>query len=148
MQNYKRKMPFYYQQGGNKLGNKKVVINGETFDSQREYNRWCELKLMQRAKIISDLRRQVLFELIPAHYEAVPTGEYYKIGEKKGQPKYKDVCIEQALTYIADFAYTQNGKTVVEDAKGYRDPSSAPYAKFVIKRKLMLYIHGIKVKEV
>lgn len=144
----KKKMPFYHQQGRNKMGNKKIVVDGETFDSRKEYNRYCELRLMERAKIISNLRRQVPFELIPAQYETVPTGEYYKIGEKKGQPKYKDVCIEQSLVYNADFVYEQNGKTVVEDAKGYRDPSSAPYAKFVIKRKLMLYIHGIKIREV
>ena len=146
MQNYKR-MPLYYQQGRNKYGNKKITVGGETFDSQKEYNRWCELKLLERAKIISNLRRQVPFELIPAQYETIATGEYYKRGEKKGQPKFKDVCIEQSLVYNADFVYDEKGKTVVEDAKGFRDPSSAGYAKFVIKRKLMLYIHGIKIKE-
>lgn len=41
-----------------------------------------------------------------------------------------------------------DGKTVVEDVKGYRDPSSAAYAKFVIKRKLMLERYGIQIQEV
>ena len=148
MQKQKRKMPFYYQKGKNKYGNTKITVDGETFDSKKEYNRYCELRLLERAKVISNLRRQVPFELIPAQYETIPTGEYYKIGEKKGQPKYKDVCIEQSLVYNADFVYQENGQTVVEDIKGYRDPSSAGYAKFVIKRKLMLWIHQIRLKEV
>lgn len=59
------------------------------------------------------------------------------------------MCIERGVGYIADFAYkTRDGATVVEDVKGYRDPSSAPYAKYVIKRKLMLWKYGIKIKEV
>ena len=57
-------------------------------------------------------------------------------------------CVERPLHYIADFVYTQDGETVVEDVKGYRDPASAGYAKYVIKRKLMLYRYGIRVREV
>lgn len=147
-QRHKRKMPFCYQRSGKKYGNKKITVDGETFDSKKEYNRYCELKLLERAKIISNLRRQVPFLLIPSQYETLPTGEYYKRGEKKGQPKYKEVCIEQSLVYYADFVYQENDKTVVEDIKGYREPSSAGYAKFVIKRKLMLWTHGIRIKEI
>lgn len=131
-----------------KLNNATVTIDGITFQSIKEGNRYCELKLLQRAGKISNLELQKRYELIPAQYETVETGEYYKVGAKKGQPKTKEVCIEQSVVYIADFVYTENGKTIVEDVKGFRDPSSAPYAKFVMKRKMMLWIHGIKVKEV
>ncbi len=132
----------------NKLGNRSITIDGIEFQSIREGNRYCELKLLQRAGKISNLELQKRYELIPAHYEEVETGEFYKVGSKKGQPKTKKVCVEQSLHYVADFVYEENGKTIVEDSKGFRDTSSAPYAKFVIKRKLMLWIHGIRIKEV
>lgn len=119
-----------------------------TFDSIAEYRRYQKLLLMQRAGAITDLRCQVAFELIPAQYEEVPTGEVYKIGDRKGQPKMKRVCVEKAVNYIADFVYIQNGETVVEDVKGYRDPKGAAYAKYTIKRKMMLWIHGIKIQEI
>lgn len=132
----------------NKLNNQSIVIDGIEFDSKKEGNRYCELKLLQRAGKISDLEWQKKYELIPAQYETVETGEYYKVGAKKGQPKTKQVCVEQSVVYIADFVYKENGQTVVEDVKGFRDTSSAPYAKFILKRKMMLWIHGIKIKEV
>jgi hypothetical protein len=132
----------------NKLNNKKVAFDGIEFASIREKNRYLELKILERAGKISNLELQKRYELIPAHYETVAVGEYYKIGAKKGQPKTKQICVERAVDYIADFVYKENGQTVVEDAKGYREPSSAPYAKFVLKRKMMLYFHGIRIKEV
>ena len=131
-----------------KLNNQSVVIDGIEFDSIKEGNRYCELKLLQRAGAISDLELQKRYELIPAQYETVETGEYYKVGAKKGQPKTKKVCIEQSVCYIADFVYQEKGQTVVEDVKGFRDPSSATYAKFVLKRKMMLWLHGIRIREI
>ena len=131
-----------------KLNNQKVTIDGIEFDSRKEAQRYKELLLLQRAGVIQNLELQKRYELIPAQYETVETGEYYKIGVKKGQPKTKQVCIEQSVVYIADFVYEEKGQTVVEDVKGFRDPSSATYAKFVLKRKMMLWIHGIKIKEV
>ena len=131
-----------------KLNNKSIVIDGIEFQSQKEGKRYAELKLLQRAGEISDLELQKKYELIPAQYEIVETGEHYKVGGRKGQPKTKRVCIEQSVVYIADFVYQKNGQTVVEDVKGYRDPSSATYAKFVLKRKMMLWIHGIRIKEI
>ena len=104
----------------NKFNAKKVVVDGEVFDSKKEYYRWCDLRLLQRAGKISDLQRQVKYELIP---------------KQDG---------ERACTYVADFVYTQDGKTVVEDCKGYK--RGAAYQLFSIKRKLML-LRGIKVKE-
>lgn len=130
----------YYRKS--KYQNKKVTYNGQTFDSKREAKRHQELLLLQRAGIISDLQTQVEFELLPAYFEEVPTGEFYKRGPKKGQPKMKRVCVEQSVKYIADFVYHENGKKVVEDAKGFRTDD------YIIKRKMMLHIHGIRIKEV
>jgi hypothetical protein len=131
-----------------KLNNQSITIDGIEFQSKKEGRRYSELKLLQRAGQISDLELQKKYELIPAQYETIETGEHYKVGAKKGQPKTKEVCIEQSLVYIADFVYKENGQTVVEDVKGFRDTSSATYAKFVIKRKLMLWKYGIRIKEV
>ena len=131
----------------NKLNNKKVIIDGIEFDSKREGKRYSELKLLLKAGKISNLELQKRYELIPPYKETVEIG-VYKTGPKKGQPKTKEFCIERSLSYIADFVYEENGETVVEDAKGYRNPSSATYAKFVIKRKLMLHKFGIRVREV
>lgn len=136
------------RKGKKKINNQSIVINGIEFDSKKEGNRYSELLLLQRAGAISDLELQKRYELIPAQYETIETGEYYKVGAKKGQPKTKQVCIEQSVVYIADFVYKENGRTVVEDVKGFRDTSSATYAKFVLKRKMMLWIHGIRIKEV
>jgi hypothetical protein len=107
----------------NKYNNKKVTYDGIIFDSTKEARRYQMLKLLLRAGAISDLRLQVPYELIPAQY----------INGK---------CVERAVKYIADFVYTENGKEVVEDAKGVRTDT------YKIKRKLMLYVHGIKIKEV
>lgn len=102
-----------------KFGNKKITIDGETFDSQKEYYRYCDLKLLERLGQIKDIQRQVKFELIP---------------KQEG---------ERAVTYIADFVYTdRNGKKVVEDTKGVRTK------EYIIKRKLMLWRYGIKILEV
>lgn len=124
----------------NKYGNKKVVIHGEVFDSKREAMRYYDLKFLEGIGAISDLRRQVTYELIPAQREK--STKVYKKGRKKGQP-IEGKIIEKAVTYIADFVYTDSatGKLIVEDAKGMRTRD------YIIKRKLMLYIHGIKIRE-
>ena len=117
-----------------KYHNRKVTIDGITFDSKKEANRYCELKLLQQAGEISDLRLQVKYTLIPAQREPDTIGK--RGGVKKGK------LIERECSYIADFVYQKNGKTVVEDTKGMRTK------EYIIKRKLMLWVHGIKIKEV
>jgi len=97
---------------------KKTVVDGIIFQSRKEAKRYQELKLMQRAGLISDLRRQVKFELIP---------------KQQG---------ERAVSYIADFVYSEDGQTVVEDVKGVRTPV------YRIKKKLMLWRHGVRIREV
>ena len=129
-----------------KYGSKKTVLDGVKFDSIKEARRYQELLLLQRAGAITDLQRQVPFELIPAQYEETPTGEVYQRGERKGQPKVKRVCVEQSVCYVADFMYQKDGERIVEDVKGYKKGTA--YAVFTVKRKLMLWVHGIKIKEV
>ena len=123
-----------------KYKSRKVVRDGLVFDSLLEYRRWRELLLLERAGKIQGLQRQVSFELIPAQYEEIPTGEYYVRGEKKGQEKIKRVCVERSVCYVADFVYTEDGKQVVEDSKGFETKD------FIIKRKLLLWANGIKLK--
>ena len=138
----------YGKRNRNKLGNTTVTIDGITFDSKKEGQRYSELRLLERAGKISDLRLQVEYDLIPAHFEEVPTGEVYKRGEHMGEPKMKTVCVERAVSYIADFVYKENGVEIVEDVKGFRDPECAAYKVFVLKRKLMLHKYGIRVREI
>lgn len=106
-----------------KYHNKITYIGNQRFDSRKEAERWTELKLMERAGVINELRRQVNYELIPTQRD-----EHGKV-------------IEKACTYKADFVYKQDGQTVVEDAKGKRTQA------YIIKRKLMLKVHGIRIKE-
>lgn len=112
-----------------KYGNRKVETPDGTFDSRKEYRRWQELQLLERAGAISDLRRQVKYELLPKQY-------------------FDGAFAERSVSYIADFVYQMAGKTVVEDVKGYRNPSSSGYAVFVLKRKMMLHQYGIRILEV
>jgi hypothetical protein len=86
---------------------------------------------------------QVKFVLIPAQYET-----YERCGKKGQRLKDGKRCIERECAYVADFVYKKDGELVVEDTKGYRNPSSSTYAYFVMKRKLMLWVHGIRIKEV
>jgi len=123
-----------------KYHSKKVVTDdGITFDSRKEANRWWQLKLMERAGQICNLKRQVKRELIPSQY----------IDGK---------CVERAVTYTSDFEYDMlvppRQKTVmvekeakqmvhvVEDVKGVRTQ------EYILKRKLMFYIHRIRIKEI
>ena len=107
----------------NKYHSKKAVVNGIEFDSRKEARRYSDLSLLERAGMISDLQRQVKFELLPSQ----------RIDGK---------VVERPVTYIADFVYKERGKTVVEDTKGFKTKD------YILKRKLMLYIHGIRIKEI
>ena len=107
-----------------KYGNHKVVVDGEKVaDSKHEYNRLCELTVLQRAGEIKDLQLQVKYQLIPSQ----------KICGKT----------ERGVSYVADFVYwTKDDQFICEDAKGHKT------ADYIIKRKLMKLIHNIDVVEV
>lgn len=121
-----------------KYKNKKITVDGIEFASKKEAARYGELIQLQQAGKITDLELQKEYELIPPQYANICTAD----------GKVKKRCAERAVKYVADFVYKQDGKTIVEDVKGYRNPSSAGYAKFVLKRKLMLYRYGISIREV
>lgn len=112
-----------------KYHNKKTIVDGITFDSKKEGQRYIELKLLERGGLISNLQRQVKYTLIPSQ-------------------KVDGKVVERAVTYSADFVYKDNetGQTVVEDVKGYK--GGGAYEIFKIKRKLMLHVHGIRIMEV
>lgn len=119
---------------GNKLHAEKVNMTMPDgtlmhFDSKREARRYMDLWLMQRSGQITNLRTQVKYPLLP-------------------KQERKDGTKERAIDYVADFVYEKDGETVAEDSKGFRNTSSATYKVFVMKRKMMLYFHGITVKEV
>ena len=123
---------------GNKYHNRKITADGQVFDSQKEYNRFRELQLMVRAGAIHDLFRQVRFELIPAQYE-----RYERYSEKTGKRIADGTrCVEKAVKYVADFVYWEGDYMVVEDVKGIRTDV------YILKRKLMLERHGVKIREV
>ncbi|MBQ2920124.1 MAG: DUF1064 domain-containing protein [Oscillospiraceae bacterium] len=117
-----------------KYRNQKCSFDGMTFDSKHERDRYCELRLLQKAGVISDLRCQVSFRLVPEQRE--PDGTGPRGGRRRGR------VLEKAVDYVADFVYVKDGQTVVEDAKGVRTKD------YIIKRKLMLWLHGIRVQEV
>lgn len=108
----------------NKFHAKKVTINGMTFDSLAEARRWRDLSWLERGGVIKGLSRQVKYTLIPNQYD------------EDGK------LIERSVTYIADFVYQEDGKLVVEDVKGVKTP------EYIIKRKLMLKVYGIRIREV
>lgn len=118
---------------GGKYHAKKVQADGQSFDSRKEFRRYRELQVLEAAGRISGLRRQVKYELIPA--QRAPDYKGPRGGTKAGK------LLEHPCYYIADFVYQQDGQTVVEDCKGYRTDV------YKIKRKLMLWRHGIQIVE-
>lgn len=112
----------------NKFKNRKTIVDGQKFDSKKEANRWAELKLMERAGLITDLKRQVRFLLTPTVYD------------EQGK------CKMPSSSYIADFVYRKDHKLVVEDVKGYK--KGPAYGLFVQKKKVMYDKYKIFVEEI
>lgn len=106
-----------------KYGAKPKVVDGIKFASTREAERYVELKAEQQAGLISGLELQPEYLLLPAQRR--PDGK-----------------AERAIHYVADFRYRRGDASVVEDVKGLRTRD------YVIKRKLMLSVHGIAVQEI
>lgn len=127
--------PYYIKGSKTKYHSTKVEFEGITFDSRRELKRWRDLKAKEDAGEIFDLQRQVKFVLIPAIHEPDIIGP--RGGRKPGK------LIERECSYYADFVYKDaHGRQIVEDTKGMRT------ADYIIKRKLLLYIHGIQIHEI
>ena len=115
----------YYNNSKAKYKSKKTIIDGITFASKKEAKRYSELKLLLKSGQITDLELQKEFILLPSR-----KGENGKVKER-------------SVKYKADFVYRdKNGKQIVEDTKGFKT------AEYIIKRKLMLYIHNIEIQEI
>ena len=107
-----------------KYRNKECVYKGIKFPSLHEMYRYIVLEFKQNRGEITDLNRQVRFQLLPA------------------QKDENGKVIERPTFYVADFTYRENGNLVVEDAKGMKTQT------YILKRKMMLWFHGIRIKEV
>lgn len=109
--------------GRSKYHAKKTVVDGITFDSKREADRYLVLKSMEEDGAIEDLRRQVRYELMPA----------FDVDGRHYRPVF----------YVADFVYVdkETGKEVVEDAKGMRTDV------YRLKSKLFARRYGKVIKE-
>ena len=119
-----------------KYGNKKIKNAFGTYDSELEWSRHIFLSNRQKEGEISGLRRQVEYLLIPAQYGT-------EIRHLKTKDKEVRVLLERPCSYIADFVYERNGKTIVEDCKGAKAIITET-AK--IKKKLLLWVHGIELR--
>ena len=113
-----------YRVPQSKYKNKKIESDGQKFDSKKEYNRYLELMIYQESGVISNLKRQVPFIICD------------KVRDENGK------LLQREAKYVADFTYVQDGRLVVEDAKGYRTEL------YKLKKKLMLERYGIIIKEV
>lgn len=107
-----------------KRSNKYGAKKSGGYDSSKEHRRANQLKLMQRAGVIHNLREQVKYVLIPT------------------QRDNDGKLLEKECSYYADFVYEKDGATIVEDTKGVRTK------EYIIKRKLMLRVHGISIVEI
>ena len=108
-----------------KYNSVKTEVDGIKFDSKKEAKRYLELKALESAGEISHLQRQVKYELIPSQ-------------------KVDGRVVERPCSYVADFVYHKlaSNEVVVEDTKGFKTPD------YILKRKMMLYFHGIRIREV
>lgn len=109
--------------------NNKIIYRADgKFDSKKEYTFWLKLKRQEEMGLIRNLTRQVPFLLIPTQYETIN-------GKKK--------LVERECKYIADFVYNDinSNQQIVIDCKGVKTP------EYIIKRKLMFAIYGIKIRE-
>jgi len=118
-----------------KYHNKKIENAFGVFDSSLEYKRYLFLLDAQKRGVIRNLQRQVEYILIPNQYRT-------EVVHLKTKDKFVDKLIEQKVSYFADFVYMKGDEVVVEDTKGFRLPD------YVIKRKMMLFMRGVHIREV
>ena len=121
-----------------KYGNSKVEYQGIKFDSKREMQRYIILKDAENKGVISDLRMQVKFELIPAVKETY-------IQHLKTKDKECTKTLQLPITYTCDFAYIKDNELVIEDVKISK--SMLP-KEYVLKKKMMFALKGIKIREI
>lgn len=121
---------------GERYNHTTVEADGLKFDSKKEYQRYVFLKNAEDNGLITNLRTQVKFELIPA-----VTEEY--VEHLKTKDKIKTRTLQLAITWTADFVYLKNGEEVIEDVK----PSKFLLSdRFVIKEKLFFWKYRKKIR--
>ena len=125
---------------GNKYKNEKVEFDGIKFDSKRERDRYMVLKDAERRGVISELKCQPKFTLIPAQY-------HEEAKQLKTKVKMVKKCDFLAITYTGDFQYVKDGKVVVEDVKSSKSLAALDQ-KFLLKEKMMYYFHKIRIRRV
>lgn len=128
----------FKREKGKKYNNTKVEFDGIKFDSKKEMQRYLALKDAREKGLISDLKLQVRFELIPAVKE-----EY--VEHLKTKDRIKTRTLQLPITYTCDFLYIKDGETIVEDVKA--SPKMLP-KEYTLKKKMMFALKGIKIKEV
>jgi hypothetical protein len=125
-----------------KYKNKKIEVDGIVYDSQKEMQRHQQLLLKEKAGAIRDLQTQVKYVLIPAQYETFP-----RYGKKGQRLKDGKRLLEKEIAYIADYVYfdVEEDRTIVEDVKSAITRKNPLY---IVKRKMMLYFHNIRIREI
>lgn len=118
------------QKNANKFNAEKVTFRGMTFDSRKELKRFLYLQFQEKKGVISQLRRQVKFQIIPPLY-VTRTMVHAKITEIKCS------LVDRAAYYTCDFLYRENGKIIIEDVKSAETASLKDY---ILRRKLMIRI--------
>ena len=108
-----------------KYRNEKTIVNGIKYDSKKEAKRAAELETQERLGLIKNLEKQKKYVLQPSF-------------------KFLGKTIRE-IAYVADFVYEEKGNLVVEDVKS---PITRANPVYKIKKKMMMYIHGIEIKEV
>lgn len=121
-----------------KYGNHITVVDGIKFDSKKEAYYYLHLRTRERNGEISNLRRQVAFELVPPVYED-------QIVQLKTKEKIVKRLVEPAIHYIADFVYEERGAQVVMDVKSEATKKDKVY---VLKKRMMRSLLGITIVEV
>lgn len=125
IKNIPQKEKSIVSQPRSKYGNTKTEVNGVKYDSKKEAKRAEQLETQERLGIITNLERQKKFVLQPSF-------------------KFAGHTIRE-IAYVADFVYKENGEQIVEDVKS---PITRKNQVYKLKKKMMMYVHGIEVKEV
>lgn len=126
--------------GKQKFGARKVKYDGIVFASKLEGDRYLFLRDLERNGEIQNLRMQVEYELLPRQSKQVTVTTVMKT---KTKVEVKEKFLEHPVKYKCDFQYEYKGETITEDTKGSNKMASRD---FPIRKKLMLYVHGIEVK--
>lgn len=126
-----------------KYRNKKTVVDGITFDSKREAERWLQLRALQASGAIFELRRQVRYEYMLVALKS-------SISLPDSIDDIPRVQAGRVRSYVADFVYWTDDGMVVEDVKPETKPGKKPYRtkEYKAKKKIVEALYGIKITEV